>query len=490
MSFNSVQFVIWGIRDGFKSNLMSNGSVNPFVSHLTDQRQLWNKFKNQFYSITRASGNTLITIFDPTVLDIIGRDTGSTIAISLVAPQGYLLKGDPLYTLRQLMAYYVSKQNGTTSFGFTQSMFEEEIVGIELISQPAAGSKQVSFGKKGFIQFQDESSILSYFQHLDIGPYEQVLFFSDDFQRQYPDILVHQFGAQPISSFQPPVRVTLVGYLESRYEIRVAGKKLTVTTAGELDALPGEQLEITALNSGQTKIILVGANSHNIWLDQYFPRRPPPPPPPPPFNGKKLLIPAFVLLLLGFIGFEVYDSIIPPPPPPGLVIDPLPDPKKGNEPVVANPNPPPPKWYKDTILFSSIEKNLYGINKKQQEQVMTFSVRDTVKISFIKAGIVLDFTDVAKRNNVRDMIAKYLMPKRPDKVASPSSGGLKSAANKQGGQAGSARPNKCEQWRKDILSLNATIEANSVNKTLQDNELQGYRRELKKKEKLVQDSCQ
>ena len=92
---NSLGFVVWGVKNGFQNNLFSHNLSESIRTTLIDIQELCMPQYSDFYSIERIGGDTLVSLYDPTMMDYSG-SRKAYIVFSIIFPQGIAPSADVL----------------------------------------------------------------------------------------------------------------------------------------------------------------------------------------------------------------------------------------------------------------------------------------------------------------------------------------------------------------------------------------------------------
>jgi hypothetical protein len=169
-----IGFVIWGVRNGFNPDLLSDGLVPEVRNRLSDgMRQICLSLSDRFYGIERSSSHVLVTAYKPDAADHVGRK--AYIAITLFIPLGKCFQGNVLWTLNRLLDYYEEKQGRETGNNrFSAGMFREQFA--ELGTAPYSGPHGHG-DVLGAKSFSGPDEVEDHFKKPTIPGYRKVFFF-------------------------------------------------------------------------------------------------------------------------------------------------------------------------------------------------------------------------------------------------------------------------------------------------------------------------
>jgi LysM repeat protein len=292
---NNLGIIVWGIRNGFKNNWLSY-NVSPQIQQnfTDDMRQICNGTVDKFFSIERLASHSVLSIFNPNMKDHVGRR--AYIAISIVVPNGFSFRGNPIAALQNMMKDYESKQaNAMVNI----IEVEELVKHLETLSpfQKNAGSTIPS--KIGFFTCSDfEQDALIHFQEASIYGFKKVFFLKGE------NLALNQVvGIVPAYSFERPLQLTLDGFDPNRYTVRI---NTTQTLAAKNTVKKGDVIHITDKKKSQTKQRLVTNDDVYILIPSLFPNdkqpvvggtsRPP----------KFPIVPVFISVMVVCVGLAAY----------------------------------------------------------------------------------------------------------------------------------------------------------------------------------------
>jgi LysM repeat protein len=292
---NNLGIIVWGIRNGFKNNWLSY-NVSPQVQQnfTDDMRQICNGTVDKFFSIERLASHSVLSIFNPNMKDHVGRR--AYIAISIVVPNGFSFRGNPIAALQNMMKDYESKQaNAMVNI----IEVEELVKHLETLSpfQKNAGSTIPS--KIGFFTCSDfEQDALIHFQETSIYGFRKVFFLKGE------NLALNQVvGIVPAYSFERPLQLTLEGFDSNRYSVRINS---TQTLAAKNTVKKGDVIHITDKKKNQTKQRLVTNDDVYILIPSLFPNEKQPLVGGTSRPAKFPIVPVFISVLVVCVGIAAY----------------------------------------------------------------------------------------------------------------------------------------------------------------------------------------
>jgi len=224
MDKKSVNFIIWGIRNGFRRNWMTNISPPREVMEVIndDMRQICNTTIDKFYSIEIAGNYSMISVFLPNTRDHVGRK--AYIAISLYFEEGLVLREDPVALLDKLADYYIDKQGMSMVSQFTEDMFLEQIGNPLLMTRPLA--PEYTDSKFGHYAYRDRAELVRIFNDLYIDTYTKILFHSGHLNmEQIPEY-------ETITKLEKPIEIKISNYAPDKYYIKQNDHRIEDKPAG------------------------------------------------------------------------------------------------------------------------------------------------------------------------------------------------------------------------------------------------------------------
>ncbi len=292
---NNLGIIVWGIRNGFKNNWLSY-NVSPQVQQnfTDDMRQICNGTVDKFFSIERLASHSVLSIFNPNMKDHVGRR--AYIAISIVVPNGFSFRGNPIAALQNMMKDYESKQANA----MVNIIEVEELVKyLETLSpfQKSTGSTIPS--KIGFFTCTDfEQDALIHFQEASIYGFRKVFFLKGE------NLALNQVvGIVPAYSFERPLQLTLEGFDSNRYSVRINS---TQTLAAKNTVKKGDVIHITDKKKNQTKQRLVTNDDVYILIPSLFPNEKQPVVGGTSRPAKFPIVPVFISVMVVCVGLAAY----------------------------------------------------------------------------------------------------------------------------------------------------------------------------------------
>jgi hypothetical protein len=289
MNNNNFGIVVWGIRNGFKNNWLSANVGPEVMACLTDEmRQICNATIEQFFSIERTNTHTLLTVYNPNMVDHVQRK--AYIAISLVVPNGIYFEGNVVEVLVSLMQFYVSKQGNA----MVNMIAAEQLLQLAEQCLPSGASSFTDRRQSriGIFAYDSIPAIDSVFRSPTIYGFSKV-FFHDGSNLALEKIP----GAVKVSEFIRPVEIRISDFNPGRFKTVLNNLPINESI---FSAKRGDVLTITEIASGRMKRMEISGSDMIIHLYIEFPQKPPtnggnPKPP----DRKKMMLAIIGLALLG-----------------------------------------------------------------------------------------------------------------------------------------------------------------------------------------------
>lgn len=334
-STEKINFIISGIRDGFKRSHISNNDISEVINFISDIRQITNVATENFYSIEKTQNYTLVTIFNPHTIDYIDRK--AYIAITLFVKNEFVIQGDIIGALNHLMNYYEQKQaNDFNSLRFTEEMFEAEYANLTV--EKNTTTESAIRNKQGYIVYDQISEIVSHLESPAINGFQKVYLLSTN----NINVANQLVSFEKITAFPKAVVYKVADFANGFYDVFINNQ--TYSTAGKLDmhhlTINANQGDVIAITHKASKIshnIVASYPGQTLQLHDYFPKvntetsnRPGPiggnnpnrgtipPKPESPKLNKALLIMIGVLVpvVIGLVIYSIMEKAPPPPTPP------------------------------------------------------------------------------------------------------------------------------------------------------------------------------
>ena len=305
-------FVVWGTltADGFKNNLLVSNVDSLVLEALTDDiRVACFRTRTEFFSIENVSKFKVLTVYNPSWTDVVGRD--GYIAISIVLSRNYGLSGNVVGCLQEMMSTYLSKQGKAK---FNKVSYNDLFPVLANISPSIKGKvTQDDSERIGILKSQHSDSFNSHFQDLSINEFKKVFFLTETIS-----VLENREGVELIQAFRKSSVFYLEGYNTLSHEITINNKK--VEGSNHL-IYSGDVVRVTHMNQQVTKKIVATGRDINMSTSILFPKREEPvtPQKEPKSPLNKILLVSSITLVIGFgivFGYLKFFSSEPPTPPP------------------------------------------------------------------------------------------------------------------------------------------------------------------------------
>jgi hypothetical protein len=230
---NSLGFVVWGVKNGFQNNLFSHNLSESIRTTLIDIQELCMPQYSDFYSIERIGGDTLVSLYDPTMMDYSG-SRKAYIVFSIIFPQGIAPSADVFELLGSFKNYYKVESNGLPS----QEIFHRKLIEFNVKSStPPNSSGGTQIGFKNYVSFDEIKEV---FTDLDILDYRKIYFFDrpNSYVTSNPNFIA-------VTSLERKYSVQIHNYNAHDYQILING--ITATSSLVRQVAQGK-VEITDLN--------------------------------------------------------------------------------------------------------------------------------------------------------------------------------------------------------------------------------------------------
>ncbi len=230
---NSLGFVVWGVKNGFQNNLFSHNLSESIRTTLIDIQELCMPQYSDFYSIERIGGDTLVSLYDPTMMDYSG-SRKAYIVFSIIFPQGIAPSADVFELLGSFKNYYKVESNGLPS----QEIFHRKLIEFNVKSStPPNSSGGTQIGFKNYVSFDEIKEV---FTDLDILDYRKIYFFDrpNSYVTSNPNFVA-------VTSLERKYTVQIQNYNAHDYQISING--ITATSSLVRQVAQGK-VEITDLN--------------------------------------------------------------------------------------------------------------------------------------------------------------------------------------------------------------------------------------------------
>ena len=230
---NSLGFVVWGVKNGFQNNLFSHNLSESIRTTLIDIQELCMPQYSDFYSIERIGGDTLVSLYDPTMMDYSG-SRKAYIVFSIIFPQGLAPVADVFELLGSFKNYYKVESNGLPS----QEIFHRKLIEFNVKSStPPNSSGGTQIGFKNYVSFDEIKEV---FTDLDILDYRKIYFFDrpNSYVTSNPNFV-------SVTSLERKYTVQIQNYNAHDYQISING--ITANSSLVKQVAQGK-VEITDLN--------------------------------------------------------------------------------------------------------------------------------------------------------------------------------------------------------------------------------------------------
>lgn len=257
---STIGFVVWGIRNGFKNNwLAANVDINVY-KHLTDDmRQICNSTIDKFFSIEKLQDYTLLSIINPNTIDHVQRK--AYIALSIVIPNGYFLKGDVIGILHTMMHTYEVKQGNAMVNMVNVEDMKIHLQQLQLIKNP--NTVPHTRTKIGLFSYIDTSEINSHFQDPSIYEFKKVFFISGQNLA-----LEKMHDIQKVNEFTKPLFLTVSDFDPKFFQVTINNQPIT-TAKSSINK--GDLIQFVELKTKRVKQLQVGTNDVWVSLLEIFP---------------------------------------------------------------------------------------------------------------------------------------------------------------------------------------------------------------------------
>jgi len=246
----SINFVIWGIRNGFSRNILASiNTPEEVLAVLNDDlRQVCSGTIDVFYLIQKTSRFSLISIVNPNTKDHVGRK--AYIVISLYFPKEYTLSTDAVAVLDSLMKYYSDKQGSAMANMITEDMFAQQLDGVSLIQESRIQS-YYSGDKKGYFVFESKEKLSEIYKSLNIRPYSKIICHGGQFEP-------NQLPGYEKAELSKNVLICFKDFSTDKHIFRLNEKQLYESgNSIEIYASPGDSIRVYSKHQHIDKTIYV-----------------------------------------------------------------------------------------------------------------------------------------------------------------------------------------------------------------------------------------
>ena len=243
---NSLGFVVWGVKNGFQNNLFSHNLSDSIRATLIDIQELCMSQYSDFYAIERIGRDTLVSLYDPTVMDYSG-SRKAYIVFSIIFPSGSVPSANVFELLANFKNYYKVESAGLPS----QEIFLRKLVEF---NTTASTNSNASVGTQmGFKNYASLDEIKEVFTDLDILDYRKIYFFDrpNAYVSSNPNFVA-------VTSLVRKYKVEMQNYNGQDYQILING--ITLHSSHIKQLAPGI-IEINDLNKTDKIEIRRGGSS-------------------------------------------------------------------------------------------------------------------------------------------------------------------------------------------------------------------------------------
>jgi hypothetical protein len=243
---NSLGFVVWGVKNGFQNNLFSHNLSDSIRTTLIDIQELCMSQYSDFYAIERIGRDTLVSLYDPTVMDYSG-SRKAYIVFSIIFPSGAVPSASVLQLLASFKNYYKVESAGLPS----QEIFLRKL--LEFNTTASTNSNATVGTQMGFKNYASFDEIKEVFTDLDILDYRKIYFFDrpNAYVSSNPNFVA-------VTSLVRKYKVEMQNYIGQDYQILING--ITLNSSQIKQLAPGI-IEINDLNKTDKIEIRRGGSS-------------------------------------------------------------------------------------------------------------------------------------------------------------------------------------------------------------------------------------
>jgi hypothetical protein len=212
---NNLGFVVWGVKNGFQNNLFSHNLSESIRTSLVDIQELCMPQYGVFYSIERIGFDTLVSLYDPTVMDYSG-SRKAYIVFSIIFPAGFSPASNIFDLLESFRNYYKVESNGLAS----NEIFLRKLNEFNVKSSSLANA---NFGTTiGYKNYENIAELTEIFSDIDILDYRKVYFFDrpNSYVTSNPNFTA-------VTSLQRKYSVDLINYNPHDFQITINGIAVT-----------------------------------------------------------------------------------------------------------------------------------------------------------------------------------------------------------------------------------------------------------------------
>ena len=230
---NSLGFVVLGVKNGFQNNLFSHNLSDSIRTTLIDIQELCMSQYSDFYSIEQIGRDTLVSLYDPTVMDYSG-SRKAYIVFSIIFPSGSVPTANVLELLASFKNYYKVESAGLPS----QEIFLRKL--LEFNTKVSTNSNASVGTQIGFKNYVSLDEIKEVFTDLDILDYRKIYFFDrpNAYVSSNPNFIA-------VTSLVRKYKVEMQNYIAHDYQILI--NSITINSSQIKQLAPGI-IEINDLN--------------------------------------------------------------------------------------------------------------------------------------------------------------------------------------------------------------------------------------------------
>ena len=206
---NNLGFVVWGVKNGFQNNLFSHNLSESIRTSLVDIQELCMPQYGVFYSIERIGSDTLVSLYDPTVMDYSG-SRKAYIVFSIIFPAGFSPASNIFDLLESFRNYYKIESNGLAS----NEIFLRKLNEFNVKS---ASLSNANFGTTiGYKNYETIGELTEIFSDIDILDYRKVYFFDrpNSYVTSNPNFIA-------VTSLERKYTVDLINYNPHDFQITI-----------------------------------------------------------------------------------------------------------------------------------------------------------------------------------------------------------------------------------------------------------------------------
>jgi hypothetical protein len=245
-------YVIWGVKNGFQNNIFSHNLTDTIKNSLVDIQSLCMPQYNEFYSISRVAGFTLVSLYNPDTRDFKGRK--AYIVFSILFPSGIFPAGDIFELLNKFKKNYMQDSSGIIN----PDIFYKYLMEFSVTS--GIGSNSPLGSKIGYKIYSSNDEIKDVFRELEILDFQKVYFFDkpDSYVTNNPNFI-------EVTSLERKYNVQIQNYNPHDFIIKVNGIRLDST---EIISVGQGKIEIKNLRKTDKIDVFRGGNQtiHSFYV--------------------------------------------------------------------------------------------------------------------------------------------------------------------------------------------------------------------------------